>query len=72
MSPVAGGGGGEVCTQHPPHPSPFSANTNSETTHGSQETRRLGKEHKYTRILYYINTHAGLYKYPCPLSGCLT
>lgn len=30
------------------------------------------KEHKYTRILYYINTHARLYKYPCPPSGCLT
>lgn len=50
--------------KHPP--SLCSANVNSETTHGSRESRRFRKEHKYTRILYYINTHAGLYKYPVP------
>lgn len=58
-----------VCTQTSLPPSLRSANANSETTHGSRESRRFGKEHKYTRILYYINTHAGLYKYPCPPSG---
>lgn len=78
VSPAWGrgwGAGGCVHTQTtplPPRPRPSSAKANSETTHGSRESRRLGKEHKYTRILYYINTHAGLYKYPCPPSGCLT
>lgn len=50
--------------KHPP--SLCFANVNLETTHGSRESRRFRKEHKYTRILYYINTHAGLYKYPVP------
>lgn len=70
-SPAGGrawGGGTRVCTHTntATPPSQFSANANSETTHGSRGSRRFGKEHKYTRILYYINTHAGLYKYPCP------
>lgn len=61
-----GGNAGVYTHKHRHPPTPFSANANSETTHGSRESRRFGKEHKYTRILYYINTHAGLYKYPCP------
>lgn len=39
--------GGWVCThKHPP--SRVSTTANSETTHGSWESHRLGKEHKYT------------------------
>lgn len=65
-------GGQWVCTHTNTHtPIPFSANANSETTHGSRESRRLGKAHKYTRILYYINTHAGLYKYRALRLGVL-
>lgn len=47
MIPTGKEGGLGVYTQTPP-PSRVSTNANSETTHGSRESHRLGKEHKYT------------------------
>lgn len=42
------GKGGTGCVLTNTTPSRVSTNANSETTHGSGESHRLGKEHKYT------------------------
>lgn len=61
-----------VYTHTHTHPSPGWAPLTRTQTHDSPGSRRVGKAPKYTRILYYINTHAGLYKYLRPPSACLT
>lgn len=71
MSP-AGGGGAGLHTQPPPPPHVCAPPTPIQRPRvAAGKAAGSEKEHKYTRILYYINTHARLYKYPALRQGVL-